>query len=101
MKRMSNRLPIFRQKHHQFLVSILAENFDAFKDPSEMYLRVVHFDFIVFSIRHFTTIFINHDLTLVLRIERNHEVIYLNEALNDVDHLVYDFRNWFQLQNLN
>ncbi len=101
MRRMSNRLPIFRQKHHQFLISLQAEDIDAFKDHSEMYLRVVQFDFKVFSIPHFTTIFINHDLTLVLRIERNHKVTYLNEELNDVDHLVYDFRLWFQRQNLN
>jgi hypothetical protein len=101
MRKSSNRFPIFRQKHHQFLISIQAEDIDAFKDHSEMYLRVVQFDFKVFSIHHFTTIFVNHDLTLVLRIERNHEVVYLNEDLNDVEHLVYDFRLWFQRQNLN
>jgi hypothetical protein len=101
MNNKNRRIPIFRDKHHQFLIGLQAEDFDAFRDHSEMYLRVIHFDFKVFSIPHFTTIFINHDLTLVLRIERNHKVIYLNEELNDVDHLIYDFRKWFQIQSLN
>ncbi len=101
MRNSNKRLPVFREKHHLFLISLQAEDIDAFKDHSEVYLRVVQFNFKVFSIPHFTTIFINHDLTLVLRIERNHKIIYLNEELNDVEHLVYDFRNWFQRQNLN
>jgi hypothetical protein len=101
MRHSNKRLPLFRQNHHQFLVGIHAEYIDGFKDHSEKYLRVIQFDFKVFSINHFSTIFINHDLTLVLRIERNHKVIYLNEELNDIDHLIYDFRQWFQHQNSN
>ena len=68
MRGMNKRLPIFREKHHQFLISLLAEDFDVFRDHSEKYFKVVHFDFTVYSIRHFTTIFINPDLTMVLNL---------------------------------
>jgi hypothetical protein len=101
MRNNKSRVNIFRDKHQQFLISILAVNLDSFKDYSEKYHRVVQFDFNIFGIPHFTTIFINHDLTLVLRIERFQKVIHLAENLDNIDTLINDFKNWMQIQNLN
>jgi hypothetical protein len=101
MRNRKSRVKLFRDKHQHFLISILADNMDSFKDYSEKYHRVIQFDFSVFGIPHFTTIFINHDLTLVLRIERFHNVIHLVENLDNIDTLVSDFKQWMQIQVLN
>jgi hypothetical protein len=101
MRNNQSRIKIFRDKHQQFLISLLAVNMNTFKDYSENYHRVIQFDFNIFGIPHFTTIFINHDLTLVLRIERFEKVIHLAENLDNIDTLINDFKNWMQIQNLN
>ena len=101
MRNNQSRIKIFRDKHQQFLISLLAVNMNTFKDYSEKYHRVIQFDFNIFGIPHFTTIFINHDLTLVLRIERFQKVIHLAENLDNIDTLINDFKNWMQIQNLN
>lgn len=101
MKNKKSRVNIFRDKHQHFLISILASNLDSFKDYSEKYHRVIQFDFSVLGIPHFTTIFINHDLTLVLRIERFQKIIHLEENIENIDALIDDFKNWMQIQILN
>jgi hypothetical protein len=101
MRNKKSRVNIFRDKHQQFLISILADNLDSFNDYSEKYHRVVQFDFNIFGIPHFTTIFINHDLTLVLRIERFQKIIHLTKNIDNTDALINDFKYWMQIQILN
>ena len=101
MRNKKSKVQLFRDKHQHFLISILANNLDSFKDYSEKYHRVVQFNFYIFGIPHFTTIFINHDLTLVLRIERFQKIIHLEESIENIDALIDYFKNWIQIQILN
>ncbi len=101
MRNKKSKVQLFREKHQHFLISILADKLDSFKDYSEKYHRVVQFDFNIFGIPHFTTIFINHDLTLVLRIERFQKIIHLTENIDNTDALINDFKYWMQIQILN
>lgn len=97
----SRRIPLFRSRHEHFLISIQAQNFDSLSDHSELYLRYIEFELYASNVLHLCTIFINHDLSLVLRIQRYNKVIYLNKELENTSQLINDFRNWFQHQTSN
>jgi hypothetical protein len=96
-----SKLTLFRDKHKHFLISILADNMYSFKDFKEEYHGFVQFNFHLYGIPHFTNVSINHDLTLVLRIERYHKVIHLVKELDNVDALIDDLKEWMQSQILN